>query len=99
MPGSDGRRQDFVPIVLGLLLVSFLQASTYGQSAARSAGRTATTDPYMGGMAPAPPGYTYATQGSAAPQSSAAMNRNMMDPMGFGYAYGPGIPMTSTQAG
>ena len=57
--GDGVRRQDVVPIVLGLLLMHVGQQSTFGQAA----GRAAAADPYMGGMAPAPPGYTYAAAG------------------------------------
>jgi hypothetical protein len=89
-------------------LACFPDGIAKAQSAASRAvavGRGTTADPYMGGMAPAPPGYSYATQsavaGSAATGglSTTGVNGSMMDPLGFGYVYGPGMPMTGTQAG
>ena len=86
-------------VALGVLCVAGIPARSLGQTAATASARGVAADPYMNGMAPAPPGYVYAPQGTAALQSSTALNRNTVDPLGFGYVYGPGIPMTPTQAG
>lgn len=85
-------------VALSVVTMAGIGQRTLGQTTSGTSGRT-TVDPYMGGMAPAPPGYTYAPRGSITAQSSAGTNPNMTDPLGFGYVYGPGIPMTSTQVG
>src|SRR4051812_4789743 len=86
-------------VTLGILCIAGIPARSPGQTAATASARGAAADPYMSGMAPAPPGYVYAPQGTVATQSSAALNRNTVDSLGLGYVYGPGIPMTPTQAG
>jgi hypothetical protein len=88
-----------VLVALGLLMVRDVRGQSLGQSRAPAVGRVASVDPYAGGMAPAPPGYVYSTQGTNAAQSSTSLNRNMMDPLGLGYVYGAAVPMTPTQTG